>query len=403
MKRRLSNEQTKSRVDVRETYKEDDRRKQIDLKNVANRDSFRNMAKKRKVFNFLTAQSKTDSDATHLSRFLTSAEYACTWCKAEYGLTKERLSAFISVCDDIEESLIVLGDESKRINYLLSRHPNETCPFVENRMKRMLIINEKEYEAATPEKQSFSDYIVSRGFLSSLTIQKLVDQYIKTGARTTAIRSLIEDKLLTCRLHLSHDADMEQFRRVLDYYSSMRRHRLQQNDELKDGGEVKISTTFALRNDRLETEIAINYKDDCSITVALPDYGMRLFRNWSCVSDSMNSCFHTYRRVEQINSLIAVLRERYDVIADIDIPEEQKCYCLPKTPCPDVPDKNEVLPTTGERTVMYIQPSGLMKNCLNSIRDWDWRNRDVRTILPEKFVNYYFGSGNKYPHAKNGL
>ena len=363
MKRQLSSEQNNAMVDVRELYIEEDKRKQIDLKIASNEDVFKEITKKRKVFDYLVTKTKGDWDQEPVSRFMTSAEYACSWCKTEYGLTTERVSAFVSVCDNVEECLLVLGGDNKKLNYLLTKHPNEKCPFVEGRLKRMLILNENDYEAATPERQTFSDYIISRGFLDYWTLDKLINQYIKTGARMTAIRNLMEEKKITNRLRLSHDAGMDQFYRVLDYYSSLRRHILQLNHKIKDSGVVRISTTFSPHEDDCETEILVDCKRNASINVVFPDYELELFRSSKYVPDFMNRCFHTYQRLEQANTLINVLRERYDVVANIEVPDDQKCYCLTNAPYPTIPNKHEMLPTTAEKPVIYEHPTGLMKDC----------------------------------------
>ena len=122
---------------------------------VSTAEQFDNMDTKKEIFNYLVDRGSDENKEATIIRFRTSAQYACRWCKREYGLTEDRINAFIFTFDNIEECLPILGGEGKLIHYMAVHHPNYSCSFVEERLKRMLLLNETEYEEATPRDVSF--------------------------------------------------------------------------------------------------------------------------------------------------------------------------------------------------------------------------------------------------------
>ena len=370
---------------------------------VSSSEQFNNMDTKKEIFNFLLRRSSNEQKTITIEHFRKSAQYACKWCKREYGLTEERIEAFVYTFDNIEECLQIMGGEGKSIDYIAINHPNLSCSFVEERLKRMLLTNETDYEEATPDRRQFSDFIIARGFVRFWVLDNLLKLYILKNFRPTAMKAFLNHKKLSCVYHLSRDAKLDEYKRFVECYCSFRRHALQQDADLKDKGVVHIKTAYYFyRYLDAETELDIYSKDGMQIVVGFPRVQYDLF-NRLRFSDSNNTCLHTHIRLQQVETLITILRKHFDVHADIRVPDSEMCHCTSRELFPEIASGFKRLPTTADRPVIYKQPQGLMGRCLKNIRNWDWRARDLNGILPGKLIDYYFGSGNQFPYAENGF
>ena len=381
--------------------KEDERRAIAAV--VANSEQFKNMDTKKEIFDFLLRRSSNEEISATIERFLRTTQYACKWCKREYGLTEERLEAFLCTFDNIEECLQTMGGEGKGIDYMAINHPHFSCSFVEDRLKRMLLKDETEYEEATPDRRQFSDFIISRGFAHLWVIDNFLKLYISKNFRPTAMKAFLNNKKFSCVYHLSRDAELDEYERFVECYCSFRRHVLQQDADIKDKGVVHLKTAFYFyRYLDAETELDIYSKDGMQIAVGFPRVQYDLF-NRLRFSESNNNCLHTHIRLQQVETLISILRKHFDVHADIMVPDSEMCHCTSRELFPEIASGFKRLPTTADRPIIYKQPKGLMGSCLKNIRKWDWRARDLNGILPDKLTDYYFGSGNQFPYAQNGF
>ena len=215
---------------------------------------------------------------------------------------------------------------------------------------------------------------------------------------------MLNQKKFSYVYHLSRNAKLDEYERFVECYCSFRRHLLQHNTTLEDKGVVHIKTAFySYRNLDTETELDIYSSDGMHIRAGFPRIEYDIFNRLRFSDYNNDNCHHTHNRLHQLVTLITLLRKQFEVHVDIKVPNNQMCECTDRELFPDLACEFKRLPTTGDRLVIYEQPQGLMGKCLKKMRNWNWQTRDLNGKLPEKLVDYYFGSGNKFPHAQKGF
>ena len=361
--------------------------------------------KRQRIYQLIEVLERKHIHAERNDMFKNMLQAACSWCTRTFDLKyKLRIDSFLMICENLEDFLQIMGDDSTDVYFLVRKHPKLSCPFVEDRVRHLVFHDEEEYNKQSEESRRISDYILKRGFHNKQLIRNVLRAYIREGKRVTLSKEILKNQTISIAHFLTKSTNESEIDRYLECYRAYRRHIYQYHYQLVDDATVVVIIKQYYLPMEDNEKMAIQTNGYNALSIAFPDCRHRESRRFikdrrrrikptKIVSDE--NCYHTSLKYEQILTIINKLRQSYNVqFICKPIHSSSICKCQAIEDLPRLPRSGSVLPTTASKIVQYVAPRGLKALCLSAMRhEWNWKAMDVERALPDKLTDYYFGSG----------
>ena len=197
--------------------------------------------KRQRVYQLIEVLERKDIHAKRNDAFKHMLQDACLWCTRTFDLKyKIRIDSFLMICENLEDFLQIMGDDSTDVYFLIRKHPKLSCPFVEDRVRHLVFHDEEEYNKQPEESRRISDYILKRGFHNKQLIRNVLRAYIREGKRATLSKEILKNQTISIAHFLTKSTNESEIDRYLECYRAYRRHIYQNHYQLVDDATVVV-------------------------------------------------------------------------------------------------------------------------------------------------------------------
>ena len=257
--------------------------------------------------------------------------YPCSWCRTAYGTTDAEIITVLYLNHDetvLHMDYIDIRSNVTVINleYLVTNHPDESCPFVEAQLFRKVY---DDTDNVLPEM------ILRRKFHSEFYVKDILWSYIKTGQN----KRLYDMVMRICAKPINYvfksDTTDEEIERFAKYFCELREKCRENENQMEEGKPLKLTTQLTVFG--LFDRMPICMKPDMNhITVEFH----APFQDKFGKRPPEQECYHANLRLKHSLKLGEELVKHCDVVMNLSIIEECLCDCPEQPIEPEYPKED---------------------------------------------------------------